>query len=48
MKLTEYDKHEWLDVARLFKPDLTEAEYERMWNEFVAFKAAHYKRLATQ
>jgi hypothetical protein len=36
--LNMLDKVEWSDVARKLKPDLTEAEYESMWTEFVALK----------
>lgn len=31
-------KEEWRTVAEHIKPDLTEPEYEAMWDEFVASK----------
>jgi hypothetical protein len=40
-RLDEYDKREWFDVARKLKPGLTEAEYDGMWERFIAMKAEH-------
>lgn len=37
--LNEYDKVEWLDIARMFMPDITEAQFDEMWAEFQAKKA---------
>jgi len=39
-KLNEYDKDEWRSIAMTLKPNLTEDEFERMWVEFCALKAA--------
>ena len=38
-RLDEFDKAEWWDVCRRVKPDLTEEEYDRMWDSFQAEKA---------
>lgn len=45
IQLNEYDKLEWLDVAKVLKPSLTNKEYEEMWEEFVAFKKAYLAKL---
>lgn len=37
-RLNEYTKEEWLDVCRRVRPDLTEAEFEKMWADFVEEK----------
>ncbi len=37
---------EWLGVARQLQPGLTDAEYERMWADFVKEKEAHERRKA--
>ena len=38
VKLNEYDKIEWRDVAHILRQDWTEAEFEKAWKEFVALK----------
>lgn len=47
-KLNEYDKIEWMDVARQFKPDLTEAEYDQLWDDFCKAKATYLTRTRQQ
>ena len=37
-RLDEFDKDDWLLVARKAKPDLTEAEYEDMWRRYTELK----------
>lgn len=39
-RLNEYDRIEWFDVARRLRPDLGEAEFERMWADFCRMKEA--------
>lgn len=39
VRLDEFDKIEWWDVARRLKPELTWDEYEAMWAENQARKA---------
>ena len=41
VKLNEFDKNEWFDVYRMFKPDATFDEYEEAWASFQQAKAAH-------
>lgn len=36
--LNEFDKDEWLDIARVLRPDITEDEFEDMWAEFCEMK----------
>ena len=36
--LNEYDKTEWRDAARIFKPDMTDEEFEVLWVDFQAAK----------
>jgi hypothetical protein len=37
-RLDSFDKIEWRDIARRAKPGLTDAEFERMWEGFLALK----------
>jgi hypothetical protein len=34
VRLNEFGKAEWFDIARKLKPNLTEDEYNLMWDEF--------------
>lgn len=43
MNLHEYTKDEWFDVARQFVPGLTNAEYDAMWDRYLADRARHEK-----
>lgn len=38
-RLDEYDMDEWWDVCRRVRPDITRAQFELMWAEFVRTKA---------
>lgn len=38
-RLDQFDKIEWRDVARLLRPDITDAEFDQMWAEFQRMKA---------
>lgn len=38
VRLDEFDKAEWFDVARRLVPDITEEQYEQMWQECLAMK----------
>lgn len=40
-RLDEFDKDEWLRVARALKPGLTQADYDEMWARFQREKAEH-------
>jgi hypothetical protein len=35
----EYTKDEWKEIALKVKPDLTDDEYDAMWNDFQSRKA---------
>lgn len=37
-KLNEFDKDEWRDIYFHFKPNATEADYDKAWAEFVEEK----------
>lgn len=37
--LYEFDKIEWRDVVRKVRPDITDEEYDRLWNKMMAKKA---------
>lgn len=38
-RLYEYEKHEWRDICKAIKPDMTEEEFEQKWEEFCRLKA---------
>jgi hypothetical protein len=38
VKLDEFDKNEWRDVARLLRPDWDDEDFDRAWDEFVKLK----------
>jgi hypothetical protein len=42
--LNEFDKNEWYDVCRALMPGLTEEEYDALWADFQAAKAAHKRQ----
>lgn len=33
--LDEYDRTEWWDVCKKLRPDISEEEFNEMWEEFV-------------
>jgi hypothetical protein len=37
-RLDEHDRDEWRDVARVVRPDWTEAQFDAAWAEFVEMK----------
>lgn len=39
MRLDEFDRDEWEDVARRLRPDWSEEDRDEAWNEFVRLKA---------
>lgn len=39
-KLYEFDEDEWRDVCRYLRPELSDEEFTRLWNEFQTAKAA--------
>lgn len=43
-RLDEFDFDEWFDVGRKLKPQLTHAEFQKMWDEFHAEKEARLAR----
>jgi hypothetical protein len=38
IRLDEYDKIEWRDVARLLRPDWDDEDFEREWAEFMRIR----------
>ena len=38
VRLDEFDKDEWRDVARILCPGLTDEQFDVMWEEFIAMK----------
>lgn len=44
-RLDEFDKDEWRDVARLLRPDWTDADFDRAWDDFQRMKAERARRL---
>lgn len=38
-RLDEYDKTEWRDVCKTVRPDLTDKEFDAMWDDFCEMKA---------
>lgn len=38
--LNELDQNEWWDVCREVRPDLSRADFEAMWADFVERKAS--------
>ena len=40
-RLDSFDKAEWRSIARMLKPEWTEAEFEAAWAEFVEMKRKH-------
>lgn len=47
-QLNEFDKYEWLLIARKLAPYMTESEYDKMWEEFVAGKAEYQRQKGLQ
>jgi len=41
--LHEYDRNEWFDIVRRVRPDLKEAEFDRLWAEFCRMKEQRTK-----
>ncbi len=44
VRLNEFDKSEWWDVARRLRPELIEAEYDAMWEDFQRMKREHQRQ----
>lgn len=42
MKLTEYSKDEWRSAVMKLKPGLSDAEYDKLWDDFIAYKNKRY------
>lgn len=40
VRLDEFDEVEWFDICRKIKPDLTQEEFDAMWDSFQERKAA--------
>jgi hypothetical protein len=38
VRLDEFDKDEWWDVARMARPELTREQYDEMWDDFLEMK----------
>lgn len=38
IRLNEFTKDEWRDIAQSAKPELTDQDYERLWSEFLQLK----------
>ena len=45
-RLDEYTKDEWFLVVRKLRPDITEEEFDAMWEGFCCAKQEHEKRKA--
>ena len=43
-RLDGFDKTEWRDVVRTLRPDITDAEYDVMWDENMARKEARLRQ----
>lgn len=43
-RLDEFDKVEWFDVAKGFRPELTWEEFEVMWEGFMKMKREHERQ----
>lgn len=39
-RLDEFTKEEWFEVCKHARPDLTEDEFDQLWEDFVAAKEA--------
>jgi hypothetical protein len=37
-RLNEFDREEWRDIARIFRPDWTEEDFDDAWKEFIEMK----------
>lgn len=44
-RLDELDKDEFRRVAQLLRPELTDAQYDRMWSDFIRMKEAREREL---
>lgn len=40
-----YTKAEWFEVAKERHPGITPEQYDRMWDDFCAAKAAHLREM---
>jgi hypothetical protein len=38
-RLDEYDRTEWLGIMRKVRPDLSDEEFSKAWDEFQRLKA---------
>jgi hypothetical protein len=38
---TEFNKEEWRDIALVFLPDITDEQYDKMWDDFIEMKRTH-------
>lgn len=47
-KLNEYTKEEWKDIVLHFKPELTDLEYDEMWNNFQDLKIKYLRKKIIQ
>lgn len=45
-RLDEFDREEWRVVSRLFRPDWTEEDFNREWDDFQKLKTAELERRA--
>lgn len=45
LRVAGFTKVEWLRVARQIKPDLTDAEYDRMWDRYRDDFAEHVREM---
>lgn len=44
VRLDEYDYDEWYGVMKSIRPDMTDAEFDAAWQEFVQLKSDHIKK----
>ncbi len=45
IKLNELDKLEWFDVCKKLVPELTDEDYDNMWNDFIQYKKDFEKKV---
>lgn len=45
VRLNELDKEEMRLVSRRLRPDWSDEQFDEMWDDFLAMKAAHLRNL---
>lgn len=47
-RLNELDKDEWKDLIVKVRPDITDEQYDKMWENFVRFKIGKQEKRKIQ